>query len=467
MAVTLAACTGDDTPTGAVFDSDRPAELTPEELADQGGDATVEVFGGGAFAQPVPGLSSEQRRDFAVGNNFFNDNWVTAPASTEARDGLGPVFNAQSCSSCHFRDGRGQPAADADDPERGLLLRLSVLDGEGRPQPHPRYGDQLQDRAIRGVPTEGTIVITTTDQPGRYADGTTYSLAAPTYEVLDADGVPFGPDVLISPRVAPPMFGVGLLEGVPADSIIAGADPSDDDGDGISGRAHLLAELEPGGRAGDDGPVLGRFGWKAAVRSVHEQNATAFVNDIGITSSLFDHQPCHAGQRECEAAPDGGAPEIEDRKLEQVTFYTRTLGVPARRDVGTTDTSEGQELFGAMGCTGCHLPELTTGPSDIAALDEQVIRPYTDLLLHDMGPGLADGRPDGDASGSEWRTPPLWGIGLTETVNGHTRFLHDGRARGIAEAILWHGGEAEAARDRFKALDADSRAAVIAFLESL
>jgi CxxC motif-containing protein (DUF1111 family) len=464
------ACTddGDGEPTS------RPTE---QELADQGGDATVEVFGAGAFAQPVPGLEGEQRRTFAVGNSFFNDNWVTAPASAEGRDGLGPLFNAQSCSSCHFRDGRGQPPADPDDPERGLLIRISVLDAEGNPQPHRTLGNQLQDRAIRGVPVEGTIRITSVERPGEYADGTPYSLLAPQYDVLGADGEPIE-GLLLSPRIAPAVFGVGLLEAVPADDIVALADPDDANQDGISGRANLV----PDPSSPDDALVLGRFGWKAAVPTVEEQNAGAFAGDIGITSTLRPNQPCSRLQPECLSAPSGGEPELDDRKLEQVTFYTRTLAVPARRDVGAADTRAGQQAFDDLGCASCHVDELRTGSSTIAALDHQVIRPYTDLLLHDMGAALADGRPDLDgtgaapevgsgpdldATGQEWRTPPLWGIGLVQTVNDHTRFLHDGRARNLEEAILWHGGEAAAARDGFLALDAKARAKLLAFLESL
>ncbi len=450
----LVACTADDEPSAA--------PPSPQELADQGGDATVEVAGTSAFAQPVPGLDSEQRRTFAVGNSFFNDNWVTAPASAEGRDGLGPLFNAQSCSSCHLRDGRGQPPTAPDDPERGLLLRLSVLDADGDLQPHRTLGGQLQDRAVRNVPVEGTISITTTEQPGEYADGTPYTLLAPRYEVLDADGEPID-GLLVSPRIAPAVFGVGLLEGVPADDITAGEDPDDEDGDGISGRAHLV----PDPASPDDARVLGRFGWKAAVPSVEQQNAGAFAGDIGITSSVRPEEPCTRLQPECLSAPTGGDPELDDRKLGQVTFYTRTLGVPARRDVADRDTREGQQAFDALGCASCHLDELHTGPSEVAALDRQVIRPYTDLLLHDMGADLSDDRRDGDADGREWRTPPLWGIGLIEKVNDHTRFLHDGRARSLEEAILWHGGEATDARDQFLALDAKTRGKLLAFLESL
>lgn len=385
---------------------------------------------------------------------------MIAPSSTEGRDGLGPLFNAQSCSSCHFRDGRAQPPADRDDPERGLLLRISLRDGDDV-VPHPVYGEQLQDRSIPDVPVEGSVEIAYEEEPGEYDDGTPYSLAVPTYVLRDASGAPLGDDVLFSPRIAPAMFGVGLLEIVPEEDVLAAADPDDADGDGVSGRPALIPDRDGGEER------LGRFGWKALEPTLEDQNASAFRADIGVTTTVRPEQPCTDAQPECLAAPTGGEPEVDDQKLGRVTFYTRTLAVPARRDVGAGSTDRGEEVFASVGCTSCHTPEQRTGPSDVEALDDQVIRPYTDLLLHDMGPGLADGRPEGAADGSEWRTPPLWGIGLTETVNRHTRFLHDGRARSLEEAVLWHGGEAAGAQERFRALPPADRRALLAFLESL
>ena len=457
----LAACSSDAPDRGAAHAAAGP---TDAELRDQGGaDGTTLNQGATAFAQGMEALDSQGRRDFAVGNSFFNQNWVMAPSSTVARDGLGPIFNAQSCSSCHFEDGRGQPPADDDDPERGLLIRLSVLDDDGDPQPHPVYGNQFQDRSIRKVPAEGSVQIDVTEEPGTYPDGTEYSLGAPTYTLVTPEGKEIT-GIVVSPRVAPAMMGVGLLENVPASVIEAQADPDDADGDGVSGRPHMTTD--------EDGKeVLGRFGWKAAVPSIRKQTTEAFANDVGITSEEHPDQPCTDAQAECLAAPSGeedGEPEINRDKVDKIEFYSRTLAVPARRDVGTPDTTAGQKAFAAIGCTSCHTAELKTGSdSEIPALNDQVIRPYTDLLLHDMGPGLADDRPDGDASGSEWRTPPLWGIGLVETVNGHTRFLHDGRARSIEEAILWHGGEADGAKERFEDLPAKERKQILTFLESL
>ncbi|MDQ3678098.1 MAG: thiol oxidoreductase [Actinomycetota bacterium] len=426
-----------------------------------GADATVFDTTGNAFALPVPKLSSKDRRAFAVGNSFFNRNWVTAPASATGRDGLGPTFNAVSCSSCHFKDGRAQPPTSSRVAELGLLLRLSVADRDGRLQPVARYGGQLQDRAINGVRAEGRIRITHTPRPGRYGDGTSYTLIAPRYEIVDRAFGALPTRARIGPRVAPAIFGVGLLEAVPEKTITDRADPQDADGDGISGRPNRVDDARSGAQ------VLGRFGWKANVPTVEQQNASAFSGDIGITSPIFPDEGCPDGQDACKRAPRGGRPEIDAKKLDRVTFYARTLAVPARRAVQKPDTSAGERIFSDLGCSSCHLPQLRTATSDVAALSDQDIRPYTDLLLHDMGPGLADGRPDGLAGGSEWRTAPLWGIGLVRTVNRHTRFLHDGRARSIEEAILWHGGEAAAAQRRFGMLPARQRRDLIAFLGSL
>lgn len=464
----IAACSSsDDTASGSTAGSTVPETSdsaaprpTDDQLTLSGGDATVFVEGSTAFSQSVPGLNREDHRAFAVGNNFFNDNWVTAPASTVGRDGLGPLFNAQSCSSCHLFDGRAAPPTSNEDPERGLLLRLSIMGPDGVPLPEPSYGDQLQDRAITDAPAEGRIVIDYAEVPGAFADGTTYSLLKPTYSIADLAYGPMAENVMISPRIAPAMFGVGLLEAVAEATVLAGADPDDVDGDGISGRPNMII--------GADGTaVLGRFGWKANVPTVNDQNAGAFLGDIGITTPVRTDENCTTVQGQCQQAINGGTPEVDELKLDRVTFYTRTLAVPARREVGAADTTAGEALFAQAGCVSCHSPQLVTGESDIAQLSEQTIRPYTDLLIHDMGEGLADGRPDQSATGTEWRTAPLWGIGLVDDVSGHSRFLHDGRARNLEEAILWHGGEAAASQRQFVAMTAEQRRQLLIFLESL
>ena len=443
-------CGGDDTP---------PLET---EL----GGATTRVDASrNSFALPAPQLTNEERRRFEIGDSFFTQSWVTAPASTDARDGLGPTFNAQACSSCHVLDGRGAPPDPTGEEARlGLLLRLSVP-GEhpptGAPLPDETYGGQLQDRSILGVPAEGTPKVTYSTIEGSYGDGTPFELRAPVYDIVDLAQGPLHEDILTSPRLAPQVIGMGLLEAIPEEAIVASADPDDRDGDGISGRPNTVWDA----RAGTT--TLGRFGWKANVATVEQQVAGAFHGDIGITSSLHPDENCPPAQAACAAAPTGGSPELTESRLGAVTFYSSTLSVPALRDAEDEEVLAGAALFEDFGCSSCHFPTQRTGPSEVATLGEQTIHPYTDLLLHDLGEGLADNRPDFDATGSEWRTPPLWGLGLIDDVNGERFLLHDGRARTIEEAILWHGGEGEAGKEAFRLAEAEARAALIAFLEAL
>ena len=429
-----------------------------------GGDTTIATTNRNSFALAAANLNNQERRIFEVGDSFFTQNWVTAPASTEARDGLGPTFNAQSCSSCHTLDGRAQPPADNDDPERGLLFRLSIPGVDpvtGGPLPDPVYGGQLQDRGILTVSPEGRFLINYWEMPGAYEDGTPYTLLQPDYSFAELAFGPTHPELLISPRIAPAVFGGGLLEAIPESAILALADPDDSDGDGISGRANMVWSVR------DEETRLGRFGWKANVPTLEQQIAGAFHGDIGITSPLFPEENCPAGQTDCQGALNGGIPELPQDRLDKITFYNQTLAVPAMRDVDDPQVRQGARLFLKAGCAACHTPIHSTGQHPVPAVSGQVIFPYTDMLLHDMGEGLADGRPDFLADGREWRTPPLWGIGLIENVNNHTRLLHDGRARNIAEAILWHDGEGLAAREEFRKMSREEREALLRFLESL
>ena len=438
--------------------------LAPPGDPRSGGDSTVFALSDDAFGFPAAGLTNDERRDFFTGNALFNRNWVTAPASTDGIDGLGPVFNARSCSACHVRDGRGRPPIDPGEPAVSLLVRLSVPgeDPFAGAVPEPRYGLQLNSFGILGVPGEGAVTITYDEVSGAFADGVPFVLRHPHVALADLAFGPLDPATRISPRVAPAIFGDGLLAAVPDATLLALADPDDADGDGVSGRPNAVWD------ALADAPGLGRFGWKANVASLEEQTAGAFVGDIGITTPLFPAENCAPGQSACAAAPTGGTPEADQLKVDLVTFYVHTLAVPARRDVDDPEVRRGEALFTAAGCAACHVPTLATGPfPSIPALGNQVIHPHTDLLLHDLGEGLADGRPDFDAGPREWRTPPLWGIGLVPTVSGHDLFLHDGRARGLEEAILWHGGEAAGARAAFRRMTAPARAALLRFLESL
>jgi CxxC motif-containing protein (DUF1111 family) len=439
-----------------------PLVPEPGEELSAGLNGTVADVGRESYSHPINGLDGDEERAFFRGKAVFRDNWVAAPSSTRTRDGLGPLFNARSCFACHVRDGRGRPPV-GDEPLVSMLFRLSIPGaGErGEPLAEPIYGGQLQPFALPGMDADGDVRIEYQEVAGSYADGTPYTLRRPIYTVTDTRHGAMRADALLSPRVAPAMVGLGLLEAVPEADILALADPDDADGDGVSGRPNQVWDVVR------QAPALGRFGWKANQPGLLQQTAGAFNGDIGITSRLFPADDCTTTQAACVEAVSGGEPELIDGFLEDVTFYSRTLAVPGRRDWADPEVLAGKALFTELGCAGCHTPELRTGPSDVAALAGQTIRPYTDLLVHDMGEDLADGRPDFQASGSEWRTPPLWGIGLLATVNEHTMLLHDGRARDLAEAILWHGGEAEPARELFRHLSAPERAQLIAFLESL
>ena len=441
---------------GGVFAEDKSEALS-------GGAATVFATTRQAFGQPLPHLTADQETRFFVGNSFFNRNWVSAPSSTTARDGLGPLFNARSCSACHLHDGRGRPPESGEDM-LSMLVRLSVpgRDSEQGVVPEPTYGDQLNNLAVHGVPPEGRVLVSYEEITGAFADGEPYSLRKPTYTFADLNYGPMHPDTLASPRVAPAMIGLGLLEAVPEQTLMDLADPDDADGDGISGRVNKVWDKRR------QRTVPGRFGWKANQPTVAQQVAGAFLGDIGITSPLFPHDNCPSTASACRQARNGGSPELSENLFGHVVFYSRTLAVPARRRAQEPAVRRGRQLFDAAQCGACHIPTLRTGVvPGLPDLSQQVIRAYTDLLLHDMGAALADGRPDFEATGSEWRTPPLWGIGLVETVNRHTYFLHDGRARNLAEAILWHGGEAEAAKEYFRRLPAADREALLQFLRSL
>jgi CxxC motif-containing protein (DUF1111 family) len=430
------------------------------------GEATSAIANENAFAQPIPTLPVEDLRRFSFGNRLFNTNWIAAPASVEAFDGLGPLFNRVSCSACHTRDGRGHPPVRGE-PLESMLMRLSLPGSgvNGAPRPVPRYGDQLNEKALPGVAPEGRTVVSYRERRGQYPDGEEYSLLVPSYTFVDLGYGPMPAETLSSPRVAPPLPGGGLLEAVPEAQILAREDPDDADRDGISGRANHVW---------DDGQhrrVLGRFGWKANQPSLRQQTATAAHADIGLTTTLYPRESVAEGQTAAAAMPSGaaeGQPELRDDFLDKLTFYLQVLAVPAPRFNERPAASQGAALFARIGCIGCHAPNLTTGDFPaVPALAHQQIHPFTDLLLHDMGADLADGRPDFEALGNEWRTPPLWGIGLTSIVNRHTRFLHDGRARSLEEAVLWHDGEARGARERFMGLARPERRALLDFLECL
>ncbi|GAA5784604.1 di-heme oxidoredictase family protein [Chitiniphilus shinanonensis] len=444
------------------------ARFEPDEALPGGQTATIDDHGKNAFSLPAPGLTDAQKTDFVIGNSFFKKAWVEAPSSTAARDGLGPHFIARSCGACHALDGRGAPpdienGIQAEQP-MALLIRLSIpgQDAHGGPLPEPVYGGQFNNDAIPGVAPEGKVEIRYTEIAGRFADGTRYTLRQPSYRLTDLGYGPLDPGTLLSPRVAPHMVGLGLLEAIRTEDILANATRQAAEGRGIRGEPNWVWDA-PSGKM-----VLGRFGWKGNVGTIAHQSAGAFRDDIGITSQHFPEQTCTARQADCRAAPSGGEPEIDARKMDQVILYSQTLAVPSRRDPRSPAVLRGKQVFADANCVSCHVPSYTTGQHPtLTALSNQKIWPYTDMLLHDMGDGLADGRPDFKANGRQWKTPPLWGLGLIPAVNGHSNYLHDGRARNLMEAVLWHGGEAEDSKQYVLKLNRQDRDNLVRFLESL
>jgi len=435
-----------------------------------------------AFSHASQGIGLEGEAKFKVGNAIFRKLWASSPSSTHGSDGLGPLYNSRSCQGCHVKDGRGHPpsANYPADTAESMFLRLSIPpQNDAQKQllaahrinsiAEPTYGEQLQNLAVHGLDNEGRMHITYSDEPVTLGDGTLVKLRRPTYRVEALKHGPLHPETMLSPRVAPQMIGIGLLEAIPESDIRANADPDDRDNDGISGRTNEVWSPD------DETVALGRFGWKAGKPSVRTQAASALAIDMGLSNPL-DRRPsgdCTAAEPACLDAPNGNTDrddnlEVGPKVFDHLVFYSQNLAVPPRRSFADPVVRQGKTLFYGLNCQGCHAPSFTTGNVDgQPQLSQQKIWPYSDLLLHDMGEGLADHRPEGVADGREWRTAPLWGIGLTQLVSGHTLFLHDGRARSIEEAILWHGGEALAARDGYAALPKAEREALIKFVESL
>jgi CxxC motif-containing protein (DUF1111 family) len=425
-----------------------------------GGATTVINRTSRGFEQPAPNLSEAELKDHLEGDRAFEAVFVTPPAPVNS--GLGPLFNNASCAGCHIRDGRGMPVKGQ------MLVRVSLPPGypttseqqevifESHPEasvtlgnapPVPEIGTQIQDQAVYGYQPEAEVEVSWQKSFGNYADGTTYELRSPVARITLPNGKPLPPEVLTSLRIPTPIFGRGLLEAIADKTILALADPEDSNKDGISGRPNMVWDITT------QKVVLGRFGHKANIPNLLQQTASAYVNDMGVTNPLFPEKD--------------GSSDIDDRTLNTATFYTQTLAVPARTMVDDPIVKQGEKLFNQANCAACHVAELRTTNYKIPALAHQTIYPYSDLLLHDMGSELADRRPDFAATGTEWRTPPLWGLGLTQTVLPYSGYLHDGRARTLAEAILWHGGEAAQSKEMFKKMSQSDRDALIRFLNSL
>ena len=421
-----------------------------------GGTYTVFDETAGAFGHELALLNAHDSRIHKLGDNGVGQTFVTAPATINS--GLGPIFSNVSCISCHHNDGKGSPTAGL--VNSSLLLRLSLpgSDANGGPLPLPGFGLQLQDVGTFNVLPEAKLSISYTTKNITLADGTSINLRSPAY-TLSNPYLPLPAGYLSSARMAPPFFGLGFIQNIPEQTIVSFADENDANGDGISGRPNYVYDPMTKTR------MIGRFGMKANTATIATQVASAYSQDMGITTSVFPTESSF-GQLQYDGKPDD--PELSDSILSAATFYIKTLAVPARRNVTDAVNLQGEQIFKQLACSNCHIPTMNTGVDvTLPATSNQRIHPYTDLLLHDMGAGLADGRPDFLATGTEWKTPALWGIGLFQKTNGTAFYLHDGRARSIEEAILWHDGEAAVAKNKFILLTGADRTALVRFIKSL
>jgi CxxC motif-containing protein (DUF1111 family) len=450
------------------------ADANPEtDPALSAGSFTIKRFDQAAYTEPAAVLTPKQRQAFMVGRNVFHRKWA-AVVSLNGDWGLGPTFNAIQCSECHVRDGRGTPPSRRDEQLLSVLVRLSIPgeDEHGGPKPHPNYGDQFQNRALQGqsvdfafshqpIPAEAELYMDWEDRPVTFADGEEVVLRKPRLRMENLNFGPLGPDVMTSVRIAQPLVGLGLLDAVPEETILALARRQKEQG--LNGHVNYVWD------AINRRVALGRYGWKANQPSLKQQVAAAAIGDMGVTSNLFPDQNCPPVQELCRRELPGNMPEIVNHELDALEFWLRGLAVPARRNVEDPQVQRGERLFSEAQCALCHVPEMKTAPAfpPLPQLANQTLRAYTDLLLHDMGEALADGRPDFRAGPRDWRTPALWGLGLSQAVNGSTAMLHDGRARNVTEAILWHGGEAEPSREIFHNMPKTDRDALLKFLESI
>jgi CxxC motif-containing protein (DUF1111 family) len=419
-----------------------------------------------SFGRSIDGFDRAQNILFFNGNRLFNTAWVSAPSVTTGLDGLGPTFNAKACDNCHFKDGRGKPLFSGAANSLGFLMRISIpgSNEHGGPLDVPGYGDQLQTNSILNIASEGKVTVIYETITGSYEDGTAYTLRKPMYSL---EGGTFGSldNVLTSPRIGNQLIGLGLIDATPTSEILKNEDINDLDKDGISGKANYVWDVQK------ERLNIGKFGWKANQPNLRQQVAGALSGDIGLTTSIFRATNCPSPQNDCYNAPNGendNLPEVTETALDRLTFYQSALAVPLRRNFKEKAVLDGKELFTSLNCITCHQTNLKTGTYSFNThLENVVYHPYSDFLLHDMGEDLADKRPEFLATGNEWRTQPLWGIGLISVVNDHTFLLHDGRARSIEEAILWHGGEAEKSKLDFKKLTETERSALLSFIDSL
>ncbi len=455
----------------AALESHAAGPRVLEDIDLSAGPLTIDRADEQAYSEPAAVLDLKQRGIFMVGRNLFRRQWASI-VSLNGDWGLGPTFVADRCSACHVNTGRGRPP-DPGEQMLSMLVRVSMPGSapHGGPIPHPAYGEQLQNRALDGshvdlayagtlVPREAELYLDWEARTVTYADGDAVELRVPKLRVENPSFGMLDDNVMRSVRIAQPIFGLGLLEAVPEAALldIARAQQAL----GYDGRLNYVWDSIRGRRA------PGRFGWKANQPSLKQQIATAAIEDMGLSSRLFPNQNCPPVQDICLRHLPGNFPEIINYEIDALELWLHGLAVPARRNMRDSEVQSGEKLFARAQCAVCHVPELRTAAfPPMRQLSNRSFRPYTDLLLHDMGEGLADGRPDFLAGPRDWRTPPLWGLGLSQTVSGTPALLHDGRARSVAEAILWHGGEAQASREYFRNMPRGDRDALVRFVEAI
>ncbi len=415
-----------------------------------------------AYGQSIELPDEKRRRHYLDGFDSLTQKWVM-PFLPTGVWGRGPLSNAESCLECHVNSGRGSAPTTSTEPMRTLITRVSVAgkNAIGGPLPHPRYGHQLKHMGVvNEVPGEAEVFARWEDRPVKFADGEVVTLRVPSLSIEQLMYGPLGDDALISPRKAQPLIGLGLLEAIPDSTIEALARAAKPHG----GKGKINHVWDHAAKRS----AIGRFGLKASHPNLGQQIMAAFHDDMGVTSNLFPSENCTEAQKSCLDVFSSPQPELGPNQFTPLLFYVRANAAPARRDVEDADVKRGETLFADAGCAACHVPEIKTGDcAPIPKIAHRTIQRYTDLLLHDMGAALADNRPDFEANGNEWRTPPLWGLGLAKTVNGHTDLLHDGRARDTTEAILWHAGVASFSRDAFLKMPKQDRQALLQFLDSL
>jgi len=450
-----------------------PAFTEQEHLP--GGEMTAKRLSERTFIHAGRNVQGQEKLSFWTGFSLFRDPWVIAPSSTSDRDGLGPLFNTRSCISCHLAGARGHAPIIGVSKPSALVIRLGPKQSGSGLWADKNYGDQIQPRAIpiehhslsKKLQGEAKLDLEYTELVGAYADGASYSLREPMYKLVELSQGDIQENIGMSPRFAPVIYGLGLIEAISQQDLLSQEDIDDDNNDGISAKYNRV--FNTGSHS--EMNAIGRFGLKAKHSSLRRQIGAAFRDDIGITNAMFEFETCSHSQQDCVQASvlgEQASVELPDKLLDLVAVFTRSLAVPPARNLEAKEAQEGRRIFYEAQCASCHTPHYVTSTDyPVKTLSGQSIYPYSNFALHDMGEALADTVHEFSANGREWRTPPLWGLGLQQRYNKNAVFLHDGRARNIEEAILWHGGEAKQSQELFINMSLSERNALLTFLKAI